>query len=134
MAPAQASANRKACAVASGLRQGRQPLNLTDPSGYCFLGCFWKRIFAAIQNLFRSVPLIGTIVQIAAGVPCAGPLAPVCVGLAAPPVTGSGIAQAPRDRLRLCFARNSQAVAPGVVRPRLWQDSAISAVVGWATL
>jgi len=88
MAPAQASANRKACAVTSGLRQGRQPLNLTDPSGYCFLGCFWKPIFAAIQNLFRSVPLIGTIVQIAAGVPCAGPLAPVCVGLAAAPVTG----------------------------------------------
>jgi hypothetical protein len=52
------------------------------------MGCFWQPIFAAIQNLFRSVPLIGAIVQIAAGVLCAGPLAPVCVGLAATLVTG----------------------------------------------
>jgi RHS repeat-associated protein len=67
---------------------GNSPLNFTDPSGYCFLGCFWQPIFAAIQNLFRSVPLIGSIVQIAAGVLCAGPLAPLCVGLAAAAVTG----------------------------------------------
>jgi hypothetical protein len=67
---------------------GNSPLNFTDPSGYCFLGCFWQPIFAAIQNLFRSVPLIGSIVQIAAGVLCAGPLAPLCVGLAAAVVTG----------------------------------------------
>jgi RHS repeat-associated protein len=39
---------------------GNSPLNFTDPSGYCFLGCFWQPIFAAIQNLFRSVPLIGS--------------------------------------------------------------------------
>ena len=36
---------------------GNSPLNFTDPSGYCFLGCFWKPIFAAVQNLFRSVPV-----------------------------------------------------------------------------
>jgi RHS repeat-associated protein len=47
---------------------GNSPLNFTDPSGYCFMGCFWQPIFAAIQNLLRSVPLIGAIVQIAAGV------------------------------------------------------------------
>src|SRR6187200_2683146 len=53
---------------------GNSPLNFTDPSGYCFLGCFWQPIFAAIQNLFRSVPILGSIVQIAAGILCG----PVC--------------------------------------------------------
>jgi RHS repeat-associated protein len=67
---------------------GNSPVNFTDPSGYCFLGCFWKPIFRAIQNLFRSVPILGSIVQIAAGVLCAGPLAPVCIGVAAAAVTG----------------------------------------------
>jgi hypothetical protein len=41
----------------SGLVSVSSPLNFTDPSGYCFLGCFWKPIFAGIQNLFRSVPV-----------------------------------------------------------------------------
>jgi RHS repeat-associated protein len=66
---------------------GNSPLNFTDPSGYCFLGCFWKPIFSAIQNLFKNIPILGTIVQIAAGALC-GPLAAVCVGVAAAAITG----------------------------------------------
>jgi hypothetical protein len=59
----------------------------TDPTGYCFLGCFWQPIFRAIQNLFRSVPILGAIVQIAAVALC--PVAPVvCAGLASTFVTG----------------------------------------------
>jgi RHS repeat-associated protein len=30
---------------------GNSPLNFTDPSGYCFMGCFWKPIFRAIGGL-----------------------------------------------------------------------------------
>jgi RHS repeat-associated protein len=63
---------------------GNSPLNFTDPSGYCFLGCFWKPIFAGIQNLFRSVPILGAIVQIAAGALCG----PICVGIASAVITG----------------------------------------------
>jgi RHS repeat-associated protein len=63
---------------------GNSPLNFTDPSGYCFLGCFWKPIFAGIQNLFSNVPILGTIVQIAAGVLCG----PICVGIASAAIAG----------------------------------------------
>ena len=63
---------------------GNSPLNFTDPSGYCFLGCFWKPIFAGIQNLFRNVPILGSIVQIAAGALCG----PICAGIASAVITG----------------------------------------------
>jgi RHS repeat-associated protein len=33
---------------------GNSPLNFTDPSGYCFMGCFWKPIFKAIGNFFKQ--------------------------------------------------------------------------------
>jgi hypothetical protein len=59
---------------------GNSPVNFTDPSGYCFLGCFWQPIFRAIQNFLRQVPIVGAIVQIAAGAICTTVLAPVCVG------------------------------------------------------
>ena len=29
---------------------GNSPLNFTDPSGYCFLGCFWQAPFKACQS------------------------------------------------------------------------------------
>ena len=63
---------------------GNSPLNFTDPSGYCFLGCFWKPIFKAVGNLFRSVPILGTILQIGAGILCG----PACAILASTFVTG----------------------------------------------
>ncbi len=52
---------------------GNTPLNFTDPSGYCFLGCFWQKAFKAVQKLFRQVPILGAIVQIAAGFLCGHP-------------------------------------------------------------
>jgi RHS repeat-associated protein len=64
---------------------GNSPLNFTDPSGYCFLGCFWKPIFKAIGKFFRES--WRAIAQIAIGVLCS-PLGPICAGIAAAVVTG----------------------------------------------
>ena len=33
---------------------GNSPVNFTDPSGYCFVGCFWQPVFRAIGNFFRQ--------------------------------------------------------------------------------
>jgi RHS repeat-associated protein len=30
---------------------GNSPLNFSDPTGYCFLGCFFQNIFNALQSL-----------------------------------------------------------------------------------
>jgi RHS repeat-associated protein len=68
---------------------GNSPVNFTDPSGYCFMGCFWKPIFGGLQSLFRRVPILGSIVQIAAAALCAEVgLAPVCATLASALVSG----------------------------------------------
>jgi hypothetical protein len=63
---------------------GNSPVNFTDPSGYCFLGCFWQPIFRGIQNLFRQIPILGTIVQIAAGFICG----PTCAVIASTVIAG----------------------------------------------
>jgi hypothetical protein len=47
---------------------GNSPVNFTDPSGYCFMGCFWKPLFKAIGNFFRENR--GAILQIAATAMC----------------------------------------------------------------
>jgi RHS repeat-associated protein len=69
---------------------GNSPLNFTDPSGYCFMGCFWKPIFRAIGNFFRQN--WGAIVQIAAAAICSamgGPsLGSACGAIASAIVTG----------------------------------------------
>jgi RHS repeat-associated protein len=49
---------------------GNSPVNFTDPSGYCFMGCFWKPIFKAIGNFFQKN--WGAILQIAATAMCGG--------------------------------------------------------------
>jgi len=49
------------------------PLAFTDPSGYSWL----SEAFHAVQDLFRSVPIIGAIVRIAAVALC-GPGASIC--------------------------------------------------------
>lgn len=54
---------------------GNSPVNFTDPSGYCFLGCFWKKIGKALGKLLRKFPIIGTILRIAAVALCAGNIA-----------------------------------------------------------
>jgi RHS repeat-associated protein len=66
---------------------GNSPLNFTDPSGYCFLGCFWQPIFKAIGAFFRNIPILGAILKMAAPYFC-GPFAPVCAVLASSFVAG----------------------------------------------
>jgi hypothetical protein len=66
---------------------GNSPVNFTDPSGYCFLGCFWKPIFKAIGNFFKEN--WGAILQIAAAFVCQPVgLGPVCAAATATFVTG----------------------------------------------
>ncbi len=62
------------------------PLGFTDPSGYCFLGLCgignaFNNLFKGIQHLLRDVPIIGTIVEVAAAAICLG--AVVCAVTAA---------------------------------------------------
>jgi RHS repeat-associated protein len=66
---------------------GNSPLNFTDPSGYCFLGCFWHSMFRSFANLLRSTPILGAILKIAATVLCVG-FEPVCAVLASSFVAG----------------------------------------------
>jgi RHS repeat-associated protein len=62
------------------------PLAFTDPSGYCFLGLcglgnFFTDFFKDIQHLLRDVPIVGTIVEVAAAAICLGAI--VCAVTAA---------------------------------------------------
>jgi RHS repeat-associated protein len=60
---------------------GNSPLNFTDPSGYCFLGCFWKSIFKAVGGFFKEN--LQAIVRVAASslsLLC-GPAAALCAGV-----------------------------------------------------
>jgi RHS repeat-associated protein len=58
---------------------GNSPVNFIDPSGYCFMGCFWKPIFKAIGNFFRKY--WGVILQVVAVALCEGnPVCAVIVG------------------------------------------------------
>ena len=63
---------------------GNSPLNFTDPSGYCFMGCFWQKPFKALGKLLRRVPIIGQILTVAAGTICG----PVCSSITSAVVTG----------------------------------------------
>ena len=66
---------------------GNSPLNFTDPSGYCFMGCFWKSAFKAIGNFFREN--WHSLVQIAAAAICTPlGLGPVCAVAATTIITG----------------------------------------------
>ena len=72
---------------------GNDPLNFTDPSGYCRMGCFWQKPFKALGKLLRKFPIIGQIVQVAATALCVAsvvcaPLAPAVAGLTSAVVTG----------------------------------------------
>jgi RHS repeat-associated protein len=63
------------------------PLAFTDPSGYCFLGLcgsvgnLFSSFFKDFQHLLRDVPIVGTIVEVAAAAICLG--AVVCAVTAA---------------------------------------------------
>ena len=70
---------------------GNDPLAFTDPSGYCFMGCFWQSAFRSIGTFFRQN--WGSIFQITVTATCAmltacAPFLPIVAGLAAGFVTG----------------------------------------------
>src|SRR5262249_58131229 len=60
------------------------PLALTDPNGYCFLGmCTWGKAISTFFGrtfgvLFREFPILGDLFEIAAVLAC-GSLGPVCM-------------------------------------------------------
>jgi len=63
---------------------GNSPLNATDPSGYCWKGCFWQKPFKALGKLLRKFPIIGQIIQVAAiAIICAGSAGSLCAGAVA---------------------------------------------------
>jgi RHS repeat-associated protein len=66
---------------------GNSPLNFTDPSGFCFAGCFWQAPFKALGGALRRTPILGNILQVAGAVIC-GPGAFVCVGIVSATITG----------------------------------------------
>jgi RHS repeat-associated protein len=63
---------------------GNSPLNFTDPSGYCFAGCFWQKPFKALGKLLRRTPIIGQLLTVAAGFVCG----PICSTLTSAAVAG----------------------------------------------
>ena len=67
---------------------GNDPLTFTDPSGHCFLGCFWQHIV--------SNPIVRAVVQIVATVVLAAVLTPVAVaaGFAAAATTAATVGAA----------------------------------------
>ena len=72
---------------------GNSPLNATDPSGYCWKGCFWQKPFKALGGLLRKFPIIGQIIQVAASAICiasvvCAPFARAVAGLASAITTG----------------------------------------------
>jgi hypothetical protein len=66
---------------------GNAPLNFTDPSGFCFAGCFWQAPFKALGGALRRTPILGNILQVAGAALCA-PLGPICAGLVSATITG----------------------------------------------
>jgi hypothetical protein len=55
---------------------GNSPVNFTDPSGYCFMGCFWQPAFRAIGDFFQQNwrAILNITVTVACNLtPAAGP-------------------------------------------------------------
>ena len=97
---------------------GNSPLNFTDPSGYCFAGCFWQAPFKALGGLLRRIPIIGQIIQIAAAAICTAGTFGACSPLAAAIHLlrrGHGSCQRqarPRPQSRVHYRRNSWRLRP----------------------
>ena len=80
---------------------GNSPLNFTDPSGYCFAGCFWQAPFKALGGLLRRVPILGNILTIAAAAFC-GPGFSVCA-VAASSITSAVVTGLASGKLGLAL-------------------------------
>ncbi|MGJ4946763.1 RHS repeat domain-containing protein [Bradyrhizobium sp. HKCCYLS20291] len=68
---------------------GNDPLTFTDPSGHCFLGCFWNAIgkavsgaWNAVTHFFQTNAIARAILQVALNI-ALSPLGPIGAGLAA---------------------------------------------------
>src|SRR5262245_25206379 len=48
------------------------------------MGCFWQPIFRGVQNFLRQLPIVGSIIQIAAAAICG----PTCAALASAAIAG----------------------------------------------
>jgi RHS repeat-associated protein len=77
---------------------GNSPVNFTDPSGYCFLGCFWKSVLSAIWRAIK--PYIVTVLRVALAATAAFICGPACAAFASPVtsvfvtgVSGGGLGQ-----------------------------------------
>ena len=80
---------------------GNSPLNFTDPSGYCFAGCFWQAPFKALGGLLRRIPILGNILTIAAAALC-GPGFSVCA-VAASSITSAAVTGLASGKLGLAL-------------------------------
>jgi len=81
---------------------GNSPINFADPSGYCFLGCFFQNVFGALQSLFRSIPILGNLLVIAAAAIASTFCGPVCV-LAVASLTSAFVAGVTSGSLGAAF-------------------------------
>ncbi|MGJ5135615.1 RHS repeat-associated core domain-containing protein [Bradyrhizobium oligotrophicum] len=73
---------------------GNDPLTFTDPSGHCFLGCFWNAIgkafgsaWRAVTHFFQTNAIARAVLQVALNLALSG-LGPIGAGLAAAITTG----------------------------------------------
>jgi len=78
---------------------GNNPMRYSDPSGMCFLGCFWKPVFKAATfpfrlqfkvdgEILRAAPILGTLAEIVAAYYC-GPCSALVAAYVAGVETGS---------------------------------------------
>ena len=104
---------------------GNAPLTFTDPSGQCFLGCFWQHISSAISSVAHAVtsfiahnPIVRAVVQIAA----------TAVLNVVPALRPWIRGESSRPRLRL--RRRRAAIATGLSGGNLGQILKASAIAG----
>lgn len=70
---------------------GNSPVNFTDPSGYCFLGCGFKKFFKAVGKFLKKIA--SAILRIAVAVVCTAtpgcqPFLPLVMGLTSAFIAG----------------------------------------------
>jgi RHS repeat-associated protein len=105
---------------------GNDPLAFTDPSGHCFLGCFWQHIASAITSAVNAVthfiatnPIVRAVVQIGATVLLNAVLPGLGLGLT---VGSLGLAAA--------AAAGGAAIATGLSAGNLGQILSSAAIAG----
>ena len=105
---------------------GNDPLAFTDPSGHCFLGCFWQHIVPVVSSAWHAVtnfvqhnPIVRAVIQVVATV----------VLNAVLPVAGLGLA-ASSFGLAVASAAGGAAIATGLSGGNLGQILKAGAIAG----